>query len=141
MAVVSKRLVILFSCLLLASCASLEENGGGGLTRAHRRREGQARWVDERSVIESVAMCVTASDMPTGFHASRRKYAEVLRHWYFVASDGYADVDGGIRALNFIKKIHRDAEGGKSLWRDAVKLARDPQETGIPGKPIPAEYR
>lgn len=133
----------MFGCLLLVSCASLEEGvgRGGGFTRSYQRRDGQARWVDEKSVIHSVAMCVTASEMSTGFHTSRRKYAEVMRHWYWVASSENTDVDGGIRALNFIKKIHRDAEGGKSLWRDAVKLAGDPEETGIAGKPIPAEYR
>lgn len=136
------------ACLLLAlafctACRSLSLSGPS-YTSDSFPRENQQIWFtpDEiTSTVRLVASCISASEMITDRPRAVRRYAEYLRLCYHAISLNGADVDAGIRALNFIHKLHRDADGSAKLWQDAVTLAQDTQDDSLPGIPLPAQYR
>ncbi|HOG51696.1 MAG TPA: hypothetical protein PKY10_13980 [Lentisphaeria bacterium] len=72
-----------------------------------------------------------------------KEYATLLRVSYMRVSEGGVDVDAGVRALNFIYKIHRDANGDRKLWHDVVERAKDTTDDAgrLLGLPIPPEFR
>ena len=87
-----------------------------------------------------VVRCVRTAEYTSSHTYAVREYAIFLRQTYGKCSEGGIDVDAGIRALNYIKKIHHDAKGGRKLWREAMELARyehEDENKRMPGLPPP----
>ncbi|MBN2448788.1 MAG: hypothetical protein JXR77_00280 [Lentisphaeria bacterium] len=126
---------MLCALLLLGACRIVNP-----VRQPYTPHAQQREWVDEVAVIN----VVTRLTMDAGF-ASRRalaeeRYAALLRYWYKRTSLAGRDLEGGIRALNFIRKVHFDAKGDRKLWNRAVELAREPLP-GQDGIPLPPEFR
>ena len=124
--------------LLLAGCFT---TGGTKYTREDFPRPDQKHWPDELQVVDVVVRCVRTAEYTSSRTYAIREYAIFLRQTYGKCSEGGLDVDAGMRALNYIKKIHNDAKGGKALWKEAMKLASyDPEEEykRMPGLPPPS---
>ena len=128
--------------LLVTSCAS-HGTSQPRLTAEHTRRDGQKLWFTPQQTEEAahiVAACISASEMATDFQRARRAYADFLRSCYATFSQNGLDVDGGVRALNLVRHLHRAADGAPRLWQAAVELAKDTQATDLQGIPIPQAY-
>lgn len=126
------------TCLLTA-CVS----NPNALTSANNPRPDQSRWLDENLVINTVVQCVNNADFASRRPQAVKEYAGLLRICYMTVSEGGVDIDAGARALNFIHKIHRDANGDRKLWQDAVERAKDTSNDAgrLPGLPIPPDFR
>ena len=137
------RFLLPLICLLLSGLWSGCQTTAGGFTRSRDPRHDQNNWLDERLVINTVVQCVNNADFTSRRPLAIMEYATLLRMCYMTVSEGGVDVDAGVRALNFIHKIHRDARGDKKLWQNAVKKAQDTtaDHGRLPGLPIPAEYK
>lgn len=134
-----KLLVIAAAVAILAGCTSVETQ----LTKQHFKREDQKIWFtsdETQKTIDIVASCISAAEMITDYERAKIVYAHYLRLCYFNISQNGIDVDGGVRALNFIKKLHTDADGSKKLWRETVELAKE-DNPDLPGIPIPAQFK
>ncbi|OQC12233.1 MAG: hypothetical protein BWX73_03068 [Lentisphaerae bacterium ADurb.Bin082] len=131
-------IAMLAAAFLLAACASNPK----GLTGEHNPRHDQNRWVDENLVINTVVQCVNNADFASRRPAAVKEYATLLRLSYMRVSEGGVDVDAGVRALNFIYKIHRDANGDRKLWQDVVERAKDTTDDAgrLLGLPIPPKF-
>ena len=124
--------------LLLSACLS-----GRGYTEASRPRPGQPYWVDEEVLQASVVRLLEAARLASRGPGIVERYAGILRYWYGVASGNGEDVDGGIRALNYLRAIHFSQQGGKGLWEQTVEAAKkvDVSREGLSARPIPADYQ
>lgn len=131
-------MAMLAAAFLLAACVSNLKS----LTNAHNPRHDQKRWLDENLVISTVVQCVNNADFASRRPMAVKEYATLLRLSYMRVSEGGVDVDAGVRALNFIYKIHRDANGDRKLWQDAVERAKDTTDDArrLPGLPIPTKF-
>ena len=128
--------------LMVVLCGCITMSGGGdGLTRESRPRHNQDRWLNEREVINNVVAYVEYSK-----YASRRpkvlqEYGLYLRMSYANVSVGGQDIDAGVRALNYIHKIHQECGGSQKFWNDALAMARlmgngdEKQGTGLEPPP------
>jgi hypothetical protein len=99
---------------------------------------GQRVWVDEPAVINLVTRYVYEAHFDSRRAAIEERYARLIRYWYTQASSGGKDLDGGQRAVNFIHKIHLDADGSRQGWKQVLGRARQ----AAPGEdllPVPAE--
>lgn len=126
----------------MLSCNSITPKNS--YTTEHTKRDDQQIWFtheEENITFRLVATCIAAAEMATDYQRALRKYAEYLRLCYYNISQDSVDVDAGVRSLNFIKKLHKDADGPDKLWNEAVKLAKSTQDTTLLGKPIPKDYR
>ena len=132
-------MAMLAAAFLLTACVS----NPNALTRAYNPRHDQNRWLDENLVINTVVQCVNNADFASRRPLAVKEYAGLLRLCYMTVSEGGVDVDAGVRALNFIHKIHRDANGDRKLWRDAVEQAKNTSDDAgrLPGLPIPPDFR
>lgn len=132
-------IAMLAAAFLLAACVS----NPGGFTSEHNPRHDQNRWLDENLVINTVVQCVNNADFASRRPAAVKEYATLLRLSYMNVSEGGVDIDAGVRGLNFIYKIHRDANGDRKLWQDAVERAKDTTDDAgrLPGLPIPPDFR
>ena len=99
----------------------------------------QRVWVNEAAVINLVTRLVYDNHFESRQKQTELRYAAVLRYWYKHCSLDGADLDGGIRALNYIRKIHFDAGGDSKLWQRVVERAKKP-EPMQDGLPIPPEF-
>ncbi len=99
----------------------------------------QKHWVDERDVIITVTQCVPRLKYSSTRDEALERYAKGVRRWYAHASDNGKDVDAGVRALNYVHKIHKDAKGARSLWKKVLKEAR--ALTDADGLPPPEGYK
>ena len=74
-----------------------------------------------------------------------RNYASVIRQAYARASLLGQDVDAGVRAMNYIKNVHRQAKGDQALWDDALKTAKQKYDEDssdyLPGIEPPQDYK
>ena len=132
---------IFCTTLLLSSCALLAPREK--LTDAYTPREGQTVWFtdDDLTVMaRRIAACISASEMVTDYQRAKHVYAEYLRVTYETISDKGADVDGGVRALNFIKRLHKQADGSSRLWKEALELAKKTDDESLKGLPIPPNF-
>ena len=123
--------------LALAGCMT---SGGDKYTKEAFPRHDQKFWPDEVEVVDVVVRCVRVAEYTSSHSYAVRDYAIFLRQTYGKCSEGGLDVDAGIRALNYIKKIHSDAKGGRKLWREALELAcYEPEDENkrMPGLPPP----
>lgn len=100
----------------------------------------QRVWVDEAAVINLVTRLVYDAQFESRRHRAEERYAALLRYWYRETSQNGLDADAGIRALNYIRKIHADAGGKRRLWKRVVQLAKEPVP-GQKGMPIPEDFR
>ena len=124
--------------LLLAGCFT---TGGAKYTKEDFPRADQKHWPDELQVVDVVVRCVRTAEYTSSRNYAVREYALFLRQTYGKCSEGGLDADAGMRALNYIKKIHNDAKGGKKLWKEAMELAcYEPEEEykRMPGLPPPS---
>lgn len=137
MKIISASIIVM---LCAAACITVSN-----YTTEYRPRADQKKWPDEKEVINTVVKCVRMADYASLRTRAVREYALALRRWYAHVSMGGKDVDAGVRALNYVHKIHGDAHGGNELWRDALDLSRvhsDPHcDTGVPGIPPPLDYQ
>lgn len=138
-----RKVLIFFAAVLfvlMTGCIS-----SGKYTHEHRPRSDQKRWPDEREVINTVVKIVNMSGYASLKPKALMEYALFLRRWYGTVSEGGNDVDAGIRALNYIKKIHNDAYGGGGLWREVLDKAKTEEDDGsgkrMPGLPPPVDYK
>lgn len=135
---------LLWAALLTPACSHLQKQPDTPrLTQAHTPREGQKLWfspLQTEEAVRVVAACISASEMATDFQRARKAYADYLRTCYATFSEQGRDSDGGVRALNLIRQLHRAADGSARLWQAAVDLAKDTQDQTLPGLPIPAAY-
>ncbi len=128
---------IIFSAVVLLLCGCMSS---GKYTKEAFPRADQKRWPDETEVVDVVVRCVRMAEYTSGRPHAIREYAIFLRSTYSRCSEGGIDIDAGVRALNYIRKIHRDARGGRKLWRQAIELAQyEPENTEkrMPGLPPP----
>jgi hypothetical protein len=100
-------------------------------------RPDQRQWLDEQAVISLVTRYVYECHFDSRRARVERQYASRLQQWYGLASSAGQDLDGGLRAVNFIHKIHRDAKGSRGLWMQVLSLARDPVPAGQDGLALP----
>jgi hypothetical protein len=127
------------ACLVVATCAGCRTSP---YTHAVIPRPDQQRWMDERMVIEQLTECVYNASFASKRDAAILTYANLLRHVYGFASLGNRDIDAGVRALNFVHRVHRQASGSRALWVTVLAEARAPQGTeGLRGIPVPDDYR
>ncbi len=128
----------LLSALLLTAC-----RGGSAYTRESRPRAEQPHWVDEEVLQISVFRLLEGARLASRSPGIVDRYAGILRYWYGVASGNGEDVDGGIRALNYLKAVHFSQQGGKELWESAISAAKntDAAQEGLSARPIPGNYR
>ena len=111
------------------------------LTRETRPRHDQQNWLKEREAINNVVAYVEYAKYASRRPQALRDYALYIRVTYAHVSMGGNDVDAGVRALNYIHKIHLDCGGSGKLWKDALDLARimdkdgDKQPTGLEPPP------
>ena len=114
------------------------------LTHEARPRHDQQNWLNEREAINNVVAFVEyakyASRRPQALH----DYALYVRVTYANVSMGGKDVDAGVRALNYIRKIHLECGGTGKYWKDVLDLSRimgnssDKQPNGL--EP-PSDYK
>ena len=117
------KLVVLCCCLsLLAGCASL------GLapypyTKEASRRPDQEWWIKEDLALILARHLARASraDPDRVDPTVSRKLGEVTAICYWQGSFGGGDIDGGIRAMNFLKDAYFSAGGDYWTWRAAVR--------------------
>ena len=132
-------LVIAVAVAILSGCVSVKDQ----LTQQHFKREDQKIWFtgdETQKTIDIVASCISAAEMITDYERAKVTYAQYLRLCYFNISQNGIDVDGGVRGLNFIKKLHQDADGSKKLWKETIELAKQ-NDSNLPGIPIPAQFK
>ncbi|NLF93460.1 MAG: hypothetical protein GX564_06190 [Oligosphaeraceae bacterium] len=124
--------------LLLSACLT-----GRGYTDQSRPRPGQLQWVDEEILQVGVFRLLEGARLASREPGIVERYAGMLRYWYGVASGNGEDVDGGVRALNYLRAVHFSQQGGKDLWKQAVEAAKrtDVSREGLSARPIPADYR
>lgn len=94
------------------------------LTRETHPRHDQQNWVKEREAINNVVAYVEYAKYASRRPQALRDYALYIRVTYAHVSMGGNDVDAGVRALNYIHKIHLDCGGSGKLWKDVLDLAR-----------------
>lgn len=136
----SSKCNLLFLTLLLALLAGCVSTNAKKYTREDVPRHDQKRWPDELQVVDVVVRCVRTAEFSSSRKVAVREYAIFLRQVYGNCSEGGIDVDAGVRALNYIKKIHNDAHGGRKLWNEAFELAQyEPEDEfkRMPGLPPP----
>ena len=137
----SRLAAIFFTSLLVSSCAMLTPREK--LTSDYTPREGQAVWFtdDDLAVMaRRIAACISASEMVTDYQRAKHVYAEYLRVTYETISEKGADVDAGVRALNLIKRLHKQADGSSRLWEEALELAKKTDDESLKGLPVPPNY-
>ncbi|MBP5639154.1 MAG: hypothetical protein J6X55_06730 [Victivallales bacterium] len=128
--------------MLLASCTTTTARPH--YTSAYTPREGQEVWFTEddmNDMARRIASCISASEMITDYQRAKKVYAEYMRITFETISKKGADEDAGIRALNLIKRLHKNAEGSARLWEEALTLAKNTDDATLPGMPIPAFYK
>ena len=120
------KLALLCCCLpFLAGCASL------GLarypyTKEASRRPDQEWWIKEDLAL-ILARHLARASMAEPEHVDptvSRNLGEVVSICYWQGSFGGGDLDGGIRAMNFFKKVYFRAGGDYWTWREAVRAKR-----------------
>ena len=116
------RYILPIFLALLCGCVSLPK--GEGLTRETHPRHNQKRWLKEREVINNVVAYVEYSKYASRRPQALREYALYIRLSYANVSIGGQDVDAGVRALNYIHKIHAECGGSPKLWNDVLALSR-----------------
>jgi len=123
--------------MLLSSCLS-----GPEYSKESKPRPGQAFWVDEEMLQVSVVRLLESARLASREPGISEQYAGMLRYWYGIASGNGEDIDGGVRALNYLKMVHFSRQGSKSLWEQALKAAKstDTSKEGLSARPIPADY-
>ena len=99
----------------------------------------QRAWVNEAAVINLVTRLVYDARFESRQEVTEMRYATVLRYWYKRCSVDGEDLDGGLRALNYIRKIHFDAGGDRKLWKRVAERARE-AAPGEDGLPIPSVF-
>ncbi len=122
---------------LLSSCRSSQ------LRQQSSPRPGQLNWGDEAVLQGAVRRLLDSSRLASREPGVAGRYADLLRHWYQAASGNGQDVDSGVRMLNYLRNIHLQYGGEKSLWEQAVQLARQAgiSPEGMPVPPIPLEFK
>ncbi len=134
-----KRTLAILSFLLCGCIAS------SPYTRLAKPRADQKRWIDERAAIDAVIYCINSGKFASRRPMAVRNYASLLRQCYASASLLGQDVDAGVRALNYLHKIHQQSKGDKTLWDDALKLAKvkvnDDSPNHLPGIEPPEDYQ
>ena len=128
--------------MVLASCATSMTRQH--YTNAYTPREGQEIWFSEddlNDMARRIAACISASEMITDYQRAKKVYAEYMRITFETISKKGSDEDAGIRALNLIKHLHKNAEGSARLWEEALTLAQSTDNTTLPGIPVPAYYK
>ena len=129
------------AALVLSSCAMLTPREC--LTSEYTPREGQAVWFtdDDLTVMaRRIAACISASEMVTDYQRAKHVYAEYLRVTYETISQKGEDIDAGARALNLIKRLHKQADGSDRLWKESLELAKKTDDDSLKGMPLPANY-
>ncbi len=138
------RFLLLILLAVLCGCAtqgSTSTKRPVPLTRETRPRHDQQNWLKEREAINNVVAFVEYAKYASRRPQALRDYALYIRVTYAHVSMGGNDVDAGVRALNYIHKIHLDCGGSGKLWKDALDLARimdkdgDKQPTGLEPPP------
>ena len=123
-------------CLwVLCGCASTPR-----VKKPYVPHPDQRVWVDEAAVINLVTRLVYDAQFESRRHRAEERYAALLRYWYHRTSQNGLDQDAGVRALNYIRKIHADAGGTRKLWKHVLELAREPV-AGQKGMPVPEDFR
>ncbi|MFA6930411.1 MAG: hypothetical protein WCT05_08790 [Lentisphaeria bacterium] len=112
------------------------------MSQEFRPRADQQNWGDEAVLQAAVRRLLGSARLASREPGVVGQYAALLRYWYLLASGNGQDVDGGVRMLNFIRQIHLQYGGGKSLWKQAVREAKKTgtRLDGMSLSPIPNEY-
>ena len=135
------RIAAALAVFVLSSCAMLTPRER--LTSEYTPREGQAVWFtdDDLTVMaRRIAACISASEMVTDYQRAKHVYAEYLRVTYETISQKGEDIDAGARALNLIKRLHKQADGSDRLWKESLELAKKTDDDSLKGMPLPANY-
>jgi len=130
-------------CLLLAAVALMSIGPSCAVVKPVREpyvpHPRQRVWVNEAAVINLVTRLVYDANFGSRQEVTETRYAAVLRYWYKRCSVDGEDLDGGLRALNYIRKIHFDAGGDRKLWKRVEDRARE-DAPGEDGLPIPSVF-
>ena len=138
------RFLLFILLAVLCGCATTSSTSTKRpvpLTRESRPRHDQQNWLKEREAINNVVAFVEYAKYASRRPQALRDYALYICVTYAHVSMGGNDVDAGVRALNYIHKIHLDCGGSGKLWKDALDLARimdkdgDKQPTGLEPPP------
>ena len=139
------RHFLLILLALLCGCATTKPGTSPKkpvrLTHEARPRHNQQNWLDEREAINNVVAFVEYAKYVSRRPQALRDYALYVRVTYANVSMGGKDVDAGVRALNYIHKIHLDCGGSGKLWKDVLDLSRimgnggDKQPNGLEPPP------
>jgi len=131
---------IRFALAVLVLCLGTGCQALRGAPKPYTPRPDQKVWVDEPAVINMVTRLVYQSHFDSRQALAERQYAALIRYWYVRVSATGEDPDAGLRAVNFIHKIHLDAKGSRELWERVLSLARQPPP-GQDGMTIPNEVK
>ena len=121
------RLILLILLAILCGCATTSTTSSKKpvpLTREARPRHDQQNWLKEREAINNVVAFVEYAKYASRRPQALRDYALYIRVTYAHVSMGGNDVDAGVRALNYIHKIHLECGGSGKLWKDVLDLSR-----------------
>ena len=121
------RSLLLILLAVLCGCATTGSSSSKKptpLTRETHPRHDQQNWLKEREAINNVVAFVEYAKYASRRPQALRDYALYLRTTYAHVSMGGNDVDAGVRALNYIHKIHLDCGGSGKLWKDVLDLSR-----------------
>ena len=136
------KIVCILLAIILCGCATTTSSS---YTKQSKPRPDQRRWIDESAAIDGVAYCVNGAKFASSRPAAVKNYASLIRQCYATASLLGQDVDAGVRALNFIRSLHYQAKGDKTLWNDALELAKvkvsDDSPNFLPGIEPPQDYK
>ena len=122
------RPILLILLAILCGCATTGSTTSSKkpvpLTREARPRHDQQNWLKEREAINNVVAFVEYAKYASRRPQALRDYALYIRVTYAHVSMGGNDVDAGVRALNYIHKIHLECGGSGKLWKDVLDLSR-----------------
>lgn len=109
--------------------------------RLTRPRPDQEHWLNEAQVNVTVQRLIVSARLASCEPAVRNEYAALLRYWHAYTSASGRDLDGGRRALNYIRMIHFNSGGNDHLWHQVMQQAQqpDPERPGLAATPIPTQ--
>lgn len=135
-------------CLFLAlagGCVSMR-GPTPNYTKEHSRRADQQWWIKEDLAVLLAKHFAHASRATPDTIDKRvvTGVGGVLQICFQQGSFNGADVDGGVRAMNYFRKLYFDAGGEYWTWRAAVRscpVIADGGYAASPAGAIPAGYR
>lgn len=126
-------------CILILGCMQASP-----YTNLATPRADQRHWPNERDAIDTIILLNRRARYASSRPAAVKLYATFIRQCYAEASMLGADVDAGVRALNYLHKLHKQTKGKKAFWEDSLRVSKaklpDTSPGHLPGLEPPEDY-